>query len=259
MGAGQRPSNRIDANSPATSSANHGCMKHEALLELARQRQKSRLEGYATVGDFHGGIFECDHVTPWSKSGCNENATVMVVGQDWSSSDALNDLSEVRQRAAFGCSPASPTTTNLDGLLERHFGIRRSDCYLTNLFPYIKSGEPGAHIPIKDLIACARRFTLPAIEIIVPEIVICLGRTTFIALMRAVGIAGNPKMDDAVRSPFQYAGAIINCVAHTDSSGMNNRGRIQVEADWRRMADFLVFKKASDERLDAAGNSFPTD
>jgi restriction system protein len=211
-------------------------MKHEALLDLAKQRQTSRLDGYGSVGDFHGGIFECDHVSPWTKSGSNVNARIMVVGQDWSSSDALNNPTEVQQRAKFGFSPTFPTNANLDGLLERHFGLRRSDCYLTNLFPYVKHGGPSANIPLKDLVACAKRFTLPEIEIISPKIVLCLGRITFVALRRAVGIKGNPKMDEAVRSPVGYREATIHCVAHTGSFGMNNRGREQVETDWKQIA-----------------------
>jgi hypothetical protein len=65
-------------------------MKTEALLQLARLRQSTRFDGYASIGDFHNGIFECEHVSPWTKSGCNVDAEIMIVGQDWSSSDALD-------------------------------------------------------------------------------------------------------------------------------------------------------------------------
>ena len=64
-------------------------MKTEALLRLARLRQSSRLDGSAAIGDFHDGIFESDHVSPWTKSGCNVDAKIMVVGQDWLSSEVL--------------------------------------------------------------------------------------------------------------------------------------------------------------------------
>ena len=42
-----------------------------------RMRQSFRLDGYAYIGDFHGGIFECDHVSPWTKSGCNVDAEIV--------------------------------------------------------------------------------------------------------------------------------------------------------------------------------------
>jgi len=67
-------------------------MKTEALIELAKLRQSTRLEGYLGIGDFHDGLFECDHVSPLTKSGSNADAVVMVVGQDWASADFLSRM-----------------------------------------------------------------------------------------------------------------------------------------------------------------------
>ncbi len=211
-------------------------MKTEALLQLARLRQSARLDGYASIGDFHDGIFECDHVSPWTKSGCNVDAEIMIVGQDWSSSDALGRDPPDLHSAALGFSPKFPTNSNLDDLLERHFGLNRAECYLTNLFPFIKPGNASTGIPLKDLVVSAQRFTLSEVQIVSPQLVICLGRRTFLALMRAVGLKGSPKMDQAVNSPFEFANAMIHCVAHTGALGMNNRGRGQVEKDWQQLA-----------------------
>jgi restriction system protein len=88
-----------------------------------------------------------------------------------------------------------------------------------------------ANIPPRDLVACAKWFTPTEIEIVGPQLVLCLGLKTFVALMRAVGIKGAPKMNQAVQSPFEYLGSMIHCFAHTGAFGMNNRGREQVEAD----------------------------
>lgn len=211
-------------------------MKTEALLQLARLRQSTRLDGYASIGDFHDGIFECDHVSPWTKSGGNVDAEILVVGQDWSSSDALGSDPPDLHSATLGFSPKFPTNRNLDDLLERHFGLDRAECYLTNLFPFIKSGSASAAIPLKDLVASARRFTLPEVRIVSPRLVICLGLRTFRALMRATKLKGSPKMGQAVNSPFEFADAMIHCVAHTGALGMNNRGRDQVEKDWQQIA-----------------------
>ena len=135
-------------------------MKTEALLQLARLRQSARLDGYASIGDFHDGIFECDHVSPWTKSGCNVDAEIMIVGQDWSSSDALGRDPPDLHSAALGFSPKFPTNSNLDDLLERHFGLDRADCYLTNLFPFVKSGNASAGIPTIIPAAVGLKFTL---------------------------------------------------------------------------------------------------
>ena len=211
-------------------------MKTEALLQLARLRQSARLDGFACIGDFHGSIFECDHVSPWTKSGCNVDAEIMIVGQDWSSSDVLARDPPDPHIAAFGFDPKIPTNRNLDRLLERHFGLIRAECYLTNLFPFVKLGKASAKLPLRDLVASAQRYTLPEIRIVSPRLVICLGQRTFIALMRAVGLGESPKMAQAINSPFEFANAMIHCVAHTGGYGVKNRGRCQVEKDWQQLA-----------------------
>jgi len=211
-------------------------MKTEALLLVARLRQATRLDGYASVGDFHDAMFECDHVSPWTKSGSNVDADIMIIGQDWSSSDVLGGDPPDLEVAELGFDPKFPTNRNLDDLLERHFGLKRAECYLTNLFPFIKSGNASGAIPLKDLVVSARRFTLPEIRIVCPQLVACLGLKTFSALMRAAGLKGSPKMAEAVGSPFEFADSRIHCVAHTGAFGMNNRGRKQVENDWHQLA-----------------------
>jgi len=63
--------------------------KHARLLELARRRQDTRWQGYKCIGDYHGGVYECDFVSPYTKAAHNENAAVMVLLQDWSCDDQL--------------------------------------------------------------------------------------------------------------------------------------------------------------------------
>ena len=217
-------------------------MKPEALLDLARLRQSTRFDGYACIGDFHGGIFECDHVSPYTKSGNNVDAEIMVVGQDWSSTDRLSREPPDMQSAELGYTPNLPTNKNLDDLLMRHFGLTRAECYLTNLFPFVKQGNLSAKIPLKDLIDCAQRFTLKEIKIVSPQIVVCLGIATFNALRRASGIKRAQDIDHGVKSPFRFEHSNVHCVAHTGVQGMNERGREQVERDWQRMAMSLVVR-----------------
>ena len=214
-------------------------MKREALLSLARKRQFCRLDGYACIGDLHGGVFECDHVSPWFKSAGNVDAEIMIVGQDWSSSDALNSEVPDPHIIRHGFDPKFPTNKNLDGLLNRYFGLTRAQCYFTNVFPFIKPGNPSATIGQKDLNWSAKTFTLREIEIVSSQLVICLGCRTFLALMRAANLKGAPKMDQAINSPFKLAHSRIYCVAHTGARGINNRGRKRVDEDWRRLATSL--------------------
>ena len=215
--------------------------KSEALLKLAWLRQDTRLKEHCCIADFHDGIFECDHVSPITKSGKNVNAEIMIVAQDWLSSDALSSDPPDRDSAELGYKPSLPTNRNLDCLLDRHFGLHRAKCYLTNLFPFIKRGSMGAHIPSKDLLHCARMFTLREIEIVDPKLVICLGLATFRAIRSASGYSGSWsfKLPEAIITPFSIGKASAHCVAHTGGRGTNNRGREQVEKDWEHLARIL--------------------
>lgn len=210
--------------------------KTAALLKLARLRQSTRLVGYACIADFHDGIYECDHVSPYTKSGSNVDAKIMVIGQDWASADALASSPPDLESAQLGYSPGLPTNRNLDDLLARHFDVDRADCYLTNIFPFSKPGGMSAGIGRKDLVHCAKTFTLEEIRIVAPKIVICLGLETFLALRAAAGIKGSLNMAEAIASPFIFENSSIHCVAHTGALGTNNRGRGQVERDWSQLS-----------------------
>ena len=59
--------------------------KHAALLELAHRRQAARWPPYKYIGDYHGGAYECEFVSPYTKSAGNRDAKLMVLLQDWSS------------------------------------------------------------------------------------------------------------------------------------------------------------------------------
>jgi hypothetical protein len=56
--------------------------KQDALLALAKLRQGTRWPGYNCIGDYHAGAYECDLVSPYTKSAGNVDAEIMVMLQD---------------------------------------------------------------------------------------------------------------------------------------------------------------------------------
>ncbi len=215
--------------------------KSKALLQLARKRQSTRLDGYACIGDFHDGAYECNHVSPLTKSGCNLYAEVMVVGQDWASADTLVGKGRPDpDRARLGYDRGSPTNKNLNRLLREHLGLDRADCYLTNMFPFVKPGKKNANnIRSRDMKRCAREFTLEEVRIVAPRLVLCLGLKTFKGFRGAVGRPKPRNVDEAIDSPFDFEGSTVYCVAHVGAQGENQRGRDQVADDWQRIASSL--------------------
>ena len=118
----------------------HSCMnKYSRLRALAKQRQRERWPDYKSLSDYPDGIYECDFVSPFTKTAGNVDADVMVLLQDWSSDDELSQgLDENTLR--LGYDPTQPTGRNLEQFLNTTFGLSLSDIYGTNVFPFIKRG-----------------------------------------------------------------------------------------------------------------------
>ena len=221
--------------------------KRERLLELGRHRRLTRWPGYGCISDYHGGAYECDFVSPYTKSAENVDASVMVVLQDWSSHEWLVGPrhSEVEK---LGRMPSLPTNRNLEALLLQHFGLHLAETYATNLFPFVKRGSMTAPIRMKDLVCAAREFALPQIQIVEPALVICLGKACVNALRIASGHDPAPSLEAAVNQPFSIGVSDVWCQAHTGAIGQNirNRGGVnRVTEDWSRMAsEFRKLKVA---------------
>ena len=214
--------------------------KLKELKAIGRKRRLSRWPGYKCVGDYHGGRYECDFVSPYAKTAGNFNSPIMVVLQDWSSDDAL------RGRFYDDCAKQGygniPSNENLIRLLNEHYHRTLQDVWGTNVFPFIKKGGLSSRIPRRDLERGAREFALPEIKIVRPKLVICLGLASYNAVRIACGLDRVHLLAEAIRSPFDLPvvrGKVrIWCQAHPGRLGQNNRnkgGRMRVPSDWKRM------------------------
>lgn len=63
--------------------------KRAALKRLAIKRRNSRWEPYKCIGDYHGGKYECNLVSPYTKTAGNVDSEIFVLLQDWSSDTFL--------------------------------------------------------------------------------------------------------------------------------------------------------------------------
>jgi hypothetical protein len=208
--------------------------KQDLLLALAQKRKTTRWSGYGQIGDYHNGAYECDFVSPYTKSAGNVDAEIFVILQDWSSDESLCGSLDT-DCVHYGLTRTLPTNKRLIELLRRYFGVELEDVYATNLFPFIKKGGMSSSIAMRDLIRASQEFALPQIRIVRPKLVVCLGHDTFNAVRRACGHKRVQRMNEAIASPFTLDESRIWCQAHTGGRGQNNRGREQVEEDWRKM------------------------
>ncbi|OOG56184.1 hypothetical protein [Rhodanobacter sp. C03] len=221
--------------------------KEEELKKIVAKRRSDRLKGYKCLGDYQGGLFDCEFVSPYSKGAHNFDSDVMVLLQDWSSDHALQ---RSKGPSELGRDPNLPTNRNLDSLLKSALGMEFHETYTTNLFPYIKGGGLSSRIPFVDLVFAAEEFAIPQIRIVAPRLVVCLGKNTFNALRVAVakleltpGLSRCHDMAGAIDSPFdiEFDGCKIAiwAQAHPGAWGQRNRNKGDPERasnDWKRMS-----------------------
>jgi hypothetical protein len=220
---------------------------------LVEARRRVPLEGefvgggytpgrFKRIGDFHSGAYECsEHVSPLSIRAANLDARIVIMAQDWSSS---SDMAAAPRDGYCGYDSKLPTNGRLDKLLDEHFRLTRADVFATNLFPFIKTGGMSARIPPKDLVRAAKEFALPQVEIVGPQLVVCLGLPTFNAIRRAVGVKPVATVTAGVEQPLNHKGVRYWCQAHTGGLGTANRNRRgadgakvdRVKDDWALMA-----------------------
>ncbi len=101
--------------------------KQARLLELATTRMGTRWPGYKPIADYHGGTYECDFVSPFTKAAGNTDAKVFVLLQDWSSDGST---SGPFSDAAHGADQAAPPGAPL-GAHSGPGGAARSAIFLT--------------------------------------------------------------------------------------------------------------------------------
>jgi restriction system protein len=215
--------------------------KEARLSKLVSIRRAARPTGHFRLSDFHDGFYECDFVSPWTKSANNLNADIMLVAQDWASSEFLSREKDYRI-AKLGHDEALPTNRNLAHLLSKYFQISFRDTYATNLFPFIKPGAMNASIKPRSLLReCAKTYLIPQIEIVQPKMVICLGGLAFEILRTVLGLPPLKGVEQTAKpgGHTKIGSSEIYGVAHTGQLGMNNRGRLNVERDWAGLAAHL--------------------
>ena len=211
------------------------------LLALAKKRQHAKREGYNNIGDYHNGRYECDFVSPYTKTANNVDSPLLIMLQDWASDDFLGGpFCEVTQ--IYGRTPSRATNRQLENLLRQYFNVSICDKFASNLFPFVKPKSMNAKIPSKDLVLEAREFALPQIEIVAPRLVIALGLDCFNAIRRALNLAPSRTIASAVGNLTTFGDARIWCQAHTSPQGQNMRNRSgtdRVSADWQAMSDWF--------------------
>jgi hypothetical protein len=211
--------------------------KEELLRVLAQKRQSTNRPGYKNLHALAGGAYECDFVSPYSKTAGNADSDIFVFLQDLSSEEEFSGEPD-QETIRLGYTSSVKTNINLIRLLSMHFNKSLADIYASNVFPFIKPGKMSAPIPLDDLIWAAAEFALPQIDIVRPRLTVVLGVAAFDAILVAAGHPYSQSLCAAIEAPFEYKGSKIWCQAHTGRGAGNRGSAAQIEKDWSTMADW---------------------
>lgn len=135
-----------------------------------------------------GGIFDSDHIGPYSRWQGNLDARLVVVAQDFADVDTF--------RRVQGW-PGERVQTNLTlvklleaagiDVLPPRMGVSDDRVFFTNAVLCLKAGNMQAAVPKKYFHTCGERFLRPIIELVAPAAVATLGVGALDAVLYAFG------------------------------------------------------------------------
>jgi len=230
--------------------------RYEELIRDVRDFYQSRKESDHAIY-----LRWCDdcrkHINLWSYWQGSLDARIMVVGQDWGcpeESAVLNNIIAINEgtESEYHIDPDSLTDKNLTMLLDS-IGIsavtRNLELFFTNYaLGYRNKGLTGGFR--SSWLRECDPFFKRLVEIIEPEIIICLGRSVFVSVTRALGKRVKVRRyNDFIESesnPVSCDGILVFAEAHCGYFGTVNRARgsdrngmeLQLE-DWKRIKQAL--------------------
>ena len=157
-------------------------------IELNREAAYAELvrSGKACRG---GGVYDSNHIAPWSVWQGNLRAELLIVGQDWGDTrhfetnrggesvrNPTNDML-MKLLAGVGIDISPPLST----------GSNRGVVFLTNSILCLKKGGLQAKVNPAWFANCGSRFLKPSIDLVQPRVLVSLGA---LALQSITGLYG---------------------------------------------------------------------
>lgn len=185
---------------------------------------------YTHVHDWVDGELGGIGLSPIS-TGSNVDAKVAIVMQDFSSADLLTEIAadpEMREYAiATGRKKGMQSNKNLDTILES-MGMTTADVYMTNAMLFIKQGSVSAPVKAVDVAYSVDNYVSEELEIVDPEVVLCLGGAAFDSLRKHYGVKGGTDSFEA--NGRRYVKLPHPSPLSVNRVGMDNAKRMYADA-----------------------------
>ena len=221
-------------------------LKNDAYLNLVEKRKSCKLcEGLTNPSKYPN--YDSNEIGPWSLWQGSLNAEILLVGQDWGSTDYFLKHKGVDE-------DKNPTNKNLVTLFDS-IGIPISGpnnkkssnlLYFTNVILCLKHGGLSSPIEQKYSTICCEQFLKSLITIIRPKIVIALGKFAFESIATSYSLKYMPfsqsvdfengfSIDDDIR---------LFPVYHCGFWGIQKNRRFDLQIkDWQKIQNYLALIK----------------
>jgi hypothetical protein len=219
--------------------------KAAALAQLVDLRRRDRNDDFFALHEFDGGAWDFDYVVPWTKSACNLDAGLMIIGQDWASEDFLRDPKNnsperVQLRKELGQDPHLATNKNIKRRLEL-FGTTWAQTYAKDVSVFIKPKKMTEKVPMSLLNLCAEKYAVPQLRIVRP---VMATRFVWVSTLSIQFVSRWVKLPMRLRDALQPHGHTtdhgieIYGVPYAGGLGLAAyRGRVGVDPIWHALAE----------------------
>ncbi len=221
--------------------------KRSKYLNLVSKRKTCRVcRGLVNPADYKGGIYDSNHIGPWTRWQGNLDADLMIVGQDW------GDENYFSNNEGFD-SPQNPTNQTLVKLLEsvgKRIGPLSEmgsdgEVFLTNAILCLKKGGMQARVRKEWFDERSSRFLIPLINLVKPKVLVALGQEAFKAILSSQGWPDKPskihRHDVERREGIVLPGntllfPVYHCAKRVQSRHRNLEEQLK---DWKRIVQAL--------------------
>jgi len=221
--------------------------KLKAYQELVSSRKACLLcDGLTNPSAINDGIFDSNHIGPWSRWQGNLDSDLMVIGQDW------GDVNYFIENKGYDKdnNPSDNTIRNLLASIDIEIpqpskcDETKTPIFLTNTILCLKKGGLAGPIKKSWFDNCGKNFLQPLIEIIQPKVVVTLGKYAYEAICKLYVL---PKVmfKDAVilhqEGFFLIKGVRFLPMYHCSPLVINSKTRTLFEqkADWQKVRKAL--------------------
>ena len=222
--------------------------KAAGYAALVEQRKRCELCSQITNPSKVGKL-DSDEIGPWSLWQGNLDSPIMLVGQDWGdvsafekqkgkdidSSPTNRALIELFSKLGHTLSPPSKVTP------------KNQQLFFTNAVLCLKQGGCQGKVLPEWFSNCGARFLKPTIDLIIPEVVICLGQKAYKAVLAAYKPPSSPSFHSAVKRDepvYLSNGVAVFAVYHCSHRIQHTHRPMpkQLE-DWERIGRWLARKR----------------